>query len=43
MGWLKVQRGEIPISEQERWTRLIDPAALLTTPGAALGPHPQSI
>ncbi len=30
MAWLKVQKGLIPISEQERWTRLIDPAALLT-------------
>jgi type II secretory ATPase GspE/PulE/Tfp pilus assembly ATPase PilB-like protein len=29
MAWLKVQRGLIPISEQERWTRMIDPAALL--------------
>ena len=29
MGWLKVQRGLIPISEQERWTRIIDPAALM--------------
>jgi type II secretory ATPase GspE/PulE/Tfp pilus assembly ATPase PilB-like protein len=28
MGWLKVQRGLIPISEQERWTRVIDPALL---------------
>ncbi|HWQ93278.1 MAG TPA: GspE/PulE family protein [Clostridia bacterium] len=28
MGWLKVQRGLIPISEQERWTRVIDPEAL---------------
>jgi len=28
MAWLKVQRGLIPISEQDRWTRLIDPAAL---------------
>jgi len=28
MAWLKVQRGLIPISEQERWTRLIDPEAL---------------
>ncbi len=28
MAWLKVQRGLIPITEQERWTRLIDPAAL---------------
>jgi len=27
-GWLKVQSGVIPISEQERWTRLVDPAAL---------------
>jgi type II secretory ATPase GspE/PulE/Tfp pilus assembly ATPase PilB-like protein len=29
MGWLKVQRGLIPIAEQERWTRIIDPLALL--------------
>jgi len=28
MAWLKVHRGLIPISEQERWTRMIDPAAL---------------
>ncbi len=28
MGWLKVQRGLIPISEQERWTRIVDPEAL---------------
>jgi len=28
MCWHKVQRGLIPISEQERWTRIIDPAAL---------------
>ena len=28
MGWLKVQRGIIPISEQERWTRIIDPTML---------------
>jgi type II secretory ATPase GspE/PulE/Tfp pilus assembly ATPase PilB-like protein len=28
MAWLKVQRGLIPISEQERWTRLIDPSML---------------
>lgn len=28
MAWLKVQRGLIPISEQERWTRVVDPAAL---------------
>jgi general secretion pathway protein E/type IV pilus assembly protein PilB len=28
MAWLKVQRGLIPIAEQERWTRLIDPSAL---------------
>ena len=34
MGWLKVQRGLIPISEQERWTRLLDPAALLQNPEA---------
>jgi type II secretory ATPase GspE/PulE/Tfp pilus assembly ATPase PilB-like protein len=29
MGWFKVQRGLIPIAEQERWTRLMDPKALL--------------
>jgi type II secretory ATPase GspE/PulE/Tfp pilus assembly ATPase PilB-like protein len=29
MAWSKVQKGLIPISEQERWTRMIDPAALL--------------
>ena len=28
VAWLKVQRGLIPIAEQERWTRLVDPAAL---------------
>ena len=28
MAWIKVQQGLIPISEQERWTRLIDPAIL---------------
>ena len=28
MAWLKVQRGLIPITEQERWTRTVDPAAL---------------
>src|SRR5882724_3460940 len=33
MAWLKVQQGLIPISEQERWTRLIDPGLLkLKTP-----------
>jgi len=26
--WQKVQRGLIPISEQERWTRMIDPSLL---------------
>jgi len=26
--WQKVQRGLIPISEQERWTRIVDPSAL---------------
>jgi general secretion pathway protein E/type IV pilus assembly protein PilB len=30
MAWHKVQRGLIPISEQERWTRVVDPAALKT-------------
>jgi general secretion pathway protein E/type IV pilus assembly protein PilB len=34
LGWLKVQKGLIPISEQERWTRLLDPAALLQNPDA---------
>jgi general secretion pathway protein E/type IV pilus assembly protein PilB len=34
MGWRKVQKGLIPISEQERWTRLLDPAALLQNPDA---------
>jgi len=29
MGWRKVQRGLIPVSEQERWTRIIDPSALM--------------
>jgi general secretion pathway protein E/type IV pilus assembly protein PilB len=29
MAWHKVQKGLIPVSEQERWTRTIDPAALL--------------
>jgi len=29
MAWLKVQRGLIPIAEQERWTRIVDPTALL--------------
>lgn len=28
MGWIKVQKGMIPVSEQDRWTRLIDPGAL---------------
>jgi type II secretory ATPase GspE/PulE/Tfp pilus assembly ATPase PilB-like protein len=32
MAWLKVQRGLIPISEQERWTRQIDPAILSKQP-----------
>lgn len=30
MGWYKVQSGAIALSEQERWTRSIDPAALRT-------------
>ena len=30
MAWDKVQKGLIPIAEQERWTHTIDPAALLT-------------
>lgn len=32
MAWFKVQRGAIPLSEQERWTRLIDPSALTAQP-----------
>ena len=28
MAWQKVQRGLIPISEQERWTRTLNPEAL---------------
>jgi type II secretory ATPase GspE/PulE/Tfp pilus assembly ATPase PilB-like protein len=32
MAWHKVQQGLIPISEQERWTRLIDPAVLNLKP-----------
>jgi len=28
MGWHKVQKGLIPVEEQDRWTRTIDPAAL---------------
>ena len=28
MAWSKVQKGLIPVAEQERWTRTIDPAAL---------------
>jgi type II secretory ATPase GspE/PulE/Tfp pilus assembly ATPase PilB-like protein len=30
MAWFKVQRGLIPVSEQERWTRVVDPGALRT-------------
>jgi type II secretory ATPase GspE/PulE/Tfp pilus assembly ATPase PilB-like protein len=33
MAWSKVQRGLIPLSEQERWTRMIDPALLKKTKG----------
>jgi general secretion pathway protein E/type IV pilus assembly protein PilB len=28
MAWFKVQKGLIPVAEQERWTRLVDPGAL---------------
>jgi len=31
--WLKVLRGLIPVSEQERWTRAVDPAVLTETEG----------
>src|ERR1051325_7183034 len=30
MAWIKVQQGLIPISEQERWTRQLDPSLLPT-------------
>ena len=30
--WQKVQRGLMPITEQERWTRMIDPAVLRAKP-----------
>jgi general secretion pathway protein E/type IV pilus assembly protein PilB len=29
MAWLKVQQGLIPLAEQERWTRVIDPKVLM--------------
>ena len=29
MAWRKVQAGLIPLSEQERWTRQLDPGALM--------------
>jgi len=32
MAWLKIQRGLIPISEQDRWTRMIDPGLLAVKP-----------
>ena len=32
MAWSKVQKGLIPVAEQERWTRTIDPAALAKPP-----------
>jgi type II secretory ATPase GspE/PulE/Tfp pilus assembly ATPase PilB-like protein len=38
MAWLKVQCGLIPISEQERWTRSIDPTVLQTGGAGQLGP-----
>lgn len=34
MAWHKVQRGIIPLAEQDRWTRLID-AAVLKTPAVS--------
>ncbi len=33
MAWFKVQRGLIPLSEQERWTRVIDPSVLKNIKG----------
>ena len=32
MAWLKVQRGLMPVSEQERWTSQVDPSALAEPP-----------
>jgi len=32
MAWMKVQKGLTPISEQDRWTRLIDPSVLRLKP-----------
>jgi general secretion pathway protein E/type IV pilus assembly protein PilB len=32
MAWSKVQKGLIPVAEQDRWTRTIDPAALAEQP-----------
>jgi type IV pilus assembly protein PilB len=32
MAWAKVQKGLIPVAEQERWTRTVDPAALAKLP-----------
>lgn len=32
IAWFKVQKGLIPVSEQERWTRTIDPSVLLERP-----------
>jgi len=34
MAWFKVHRGLIPLSEQDRWTRLVDPNALKITPAS---------
>jgi hypothetical protein len=33
MGWNKVQAGQIPLSEQERWTRVVNPEGLYTAQG----------
>ncbi len=32
MAWCKVQKGLIPVAEQERWTRIIDPSTLVEQP-----------
>ncbi len=37
MGWAKVQPGFIPIAEQERWTRVIDPTVLSGPPRPRAG------
>lgn len=42
MGWQKVQRGVVPIAEQERWTRMVGPGALAERLGFGVGPAPSA-